>query len=427
MGDAKAPGMTPATKAGLFLFGFSGQLAWAVENQFFNTFLYDEIMPDPRPISWMVAITAVVSFLTTVFMGTLSDRTRSRRWGRRKLFLVGGYLAWGLVTALFPFAAVFKPAYLGVAMAILFDCVMTFFGATSNDAAFNAYITDITTVENRGRTLGALEALRWIALLITYGGAGFIVQAWGYSVFFYAIGGLVIVMGLVGGSFVREPPLPGPPKKGYWSQIGETFRWESLRSNKTLLLVLVGVALWNISFNVFFPYLLIYLQRFLKLETSLSSVLVAVSILVGGIAMGYPLGLAADRWGRKRMALVSVAGEFAGLLCFSLSRSFPALLASGILWITPIAAFSISTGAWCRDLFPEDARAQFQGYELLFRVTLTMIPGPLIGGWLASAYGIATVIDGQSGFIPPPLLFQVAAAGTLLAAIPIFAAKEKRA
>jgi hypothetical protein len=39
----------------LILLGFSGQLAWGVENQFFNTFVYDNILPDPRPISWMVA------------------------------------------------------------------------------------------------------------------------------------------------------------------------------------------------------------------------------------------------------------------------------------------------------------------------------------------------------------------------------------
>ncbi|MCX7030885.1 MAG: hypothetical protein NTU62_12320 [Spirochaetes bacterium] len=37
--------------AAVVLLAFSGQLAWAVENQFFNTFLYDKITPDPRPIS----------------------------------------------------------------------------------------------------------------------------------------------------------------------------------------------------------------------------------------------------------------------------------------------------------------------------------------------------------------------------------------
>ena len=73
----------------LLLLGLAGQLAWAVENQYFNTFMYDNITPDPRAVSWMVAITAVVSTVATILMGTLSDRTRTR-WGRRRPYLFTG-------------------------------------------------------------------------------------------------------------------------------------------------------------------------------------------------------------------------------------------------------------------------------------------------------------------------------------------------
>ncbi len=61
------------------------------------------------------------------------------------------------MTALFPSAAFFKPVGLAIGMAILFDCVMTFFGSTANDAALNAYITDVTTNENRGRVMGVVR------------------------------------------------------------------------------------------------------------------------------------------------------------------------------------------------------------------------------------------------------------------------------
>jgi Glycoside hydrolase family 127 C-terminal domain len=30
---------------------FTGQIAWAVENSWFNTFVYDTITPDPRPLA----------------------------------------------------------------------------------------------------------------------------------------------------------------------------------------------------------------------------------------------------------------------------------------------------------------------------------------------------------------------------------------
>jgi len=59
-------------------------------------------------------------------------------------------------------------------------------------------------------------------------------------------------------------------------------------------------------------------------------------------------------------------------------------------------------------------------------VLFTMVPGPLLGGWLASTYGIPTVLDGQAGFIPTPLIFQVAGVATLLALVPLSWAKERR-
>jgi Na+/melibiose symporter-like transporter len=73
----------------VILLGFSGQLAWAVENQFFNTFMYDRITPDPRPISWMVAASAITATVASILMGALSDRTRSR-WGVRRQYILLG-------------------------------------------------------------------------------------------------------------------------------------------------------------------------------------------------------------------------------------------------------------------------------------------------------------------------------------------------
>ncbi len=110
----------------LIMLGFAGQLAWAVENQFFNTFMYDKITPDPRPISWMVAASAVTATVTSILMGSLSDRTRGH-WGRHP-YILFGYLAWGIFTAAYPQASFLHPIALAVGLAILFDCVMTFLG-----------------------------------------------------------------------------------------------------------------------------------------------------------------------------------------------------------------------------------------------------------------------------------------------------------
>jgi MFS family permease len=411
--------------AAVILLAFAGQLAWGVENQFFNTYMYNKITHDPRPISWMVAASAVTATLTTLLMGTLSDRMRSR-WGRRKPFILFGYLAWGVMTALYPSAAFFKPVSLAISMAIVLDCVMTFFGSTANDAALNAYITDVTTDENRGRVMGVVEILTWVAILIVYGGAGLIIQFLGEYNFFYAIGGLVFILGLVGSLLVKEPPVTGKPAGSYWSQLAEGFRWKNLVANRDFFLVLMGISLWAIAQNIFFPYLIIYLQHYVKLDTMSSTITIAISILVGGIALAWPLGMLIDRWGRKPMAMIAIGAEMVGLILFSLSKSLVPLVITGILWLAPLTAWMIATGAWSKDLFPEDKRGQFAGFYLLFWVMLPMILGPLTGGWLGSSYGIKAVIDGQNALIPTPLLFQVAGVGTLLAAIPLWFVKEKR-
>ena len=116
----------------------TGQIAWAVENSWFNTFVFDTITPDPRPVAWMVAASAITATLTTLVMGTLSDRTRSR-WGRRRPYILVGYVLWGLATIIFPMVAYIKVASMAVIMVVLADCVMTFFGSTANDAAFSAW------------------------------------------------------------------------------------------------------------------------------------------------------------------------------------------------------------------------------------------------------------------------------------------------
>jgi MFS family permease len=418
--------LTPTSWVMLLLLSLAGQLAWAVENQYFNTFMYDNITPDPRAVSWMVAITAVVSTVATILMGTLSDRTRTR-WGKRRPYLFIGYIVWGILTAVFPLAARFQPVALGIFMAILFDSIMSFFAASASDGAFSAYVTDITTESNRGRLVGALEIMKWVAFLIVYGGAGFIIQAVGYYWFFYIIGGIAALIGLVCVPFLREEPQTDKAQGKYWQQIASTFQLSSLRQNSDFFKLMVSLTLFMVGINVFFPYLMIYLQHYVQLSITNSSILVAISILVGGIGLAYPIGLLVDRWGRRQVALLAVGLEALGLIFFSLSNSMVMLTLGGILWLAPFAAWTIATTTWARDLFPEEKRGQFAGYYVLFNVAFTMIPGPLLGGWLASTYGVATVLDGKPGFIPTPLLFQVAGGMVLLAVIPLLTIRKQKA
>ena len=151
------------------LFSLIGQVAWVVENMYFNVFIYKMFNASAADISAMVAASAVAATLTTVFMGALSDRI-----GKRKLFICAGYILWGIsifsfvflrldiINALFPAAV--SAASVGVSLVIILDCVMTFFGSTANDAAFNAWITDSTDETNRGSVEGINAMMPLVAI-----------------------------------------------------------------------------------------------------------------------------------------------------------------------------------------------------------------------------------------------------------------------
>ena len=234
------PLLTPATWIIMAALALTGQIAWAVENSWFNTFVYDMLTPDPRPVAWMVGASAVTATLTTLLMGTLSDRTRSR-WGRRRPFILIGYILWGLATILFPTTAYIKITSLAVVMVVIADCVMTFFGSTANDAAFNAWTADVATSQTRGRVEGVLNLCIFLAQIVAMVAAGILIDSVGYFTFFYALGAIVMVIGLVAGSLLKDLPVPlAPPARSFAAEFAELFSLETLRQNRPLFILLTN-------------------------------------------------------------------------------------------------------------------------------------------------------------------------------------------
>ena len=75
----------------MILFGLIGQVAWVVENMYLNVFIYKMLHASAADISVMVGASSVAAALTTILIGALSD------WvGKRKLFICGGYIVWGI-------------------------------------------------------------------------------------------------------------------------------------------------------------------------------------------------------------------------------------------------------------------------------------------------------------------------------------------
>ena len=397
----------------------TGQIAWAVENTWFNNFVYDTITPDPRPVAWMVAVSALVATLTTILMGTLSDRTRSRM-GRRKPYILFGYIFWGLMTIAFPMTAWVKNLSWAVVMVVLVDCVMTFFGSTANDAAFNAWTADITPNSQRGKVEGVLNLCLFIAQLTSIVAAGILIDNLGYFSFFYLLGGIVMVVGLTAGYAIKEVPLSESQalKLPFWQEIRATFDFKTILANKILFLILASALLLGIGFQVSFPYMIIYINHTIGVTKTQYSLIGGV-VIIGSALLAVPLGNLADRVNRKVMLAVSVVITSLGCFMFSLVESLPLLALAGLLWQAANMTAGIVANSWVKELLPVESRGRFLGVRMIFLVLLPMLIGPRIGSSLIQAFGSPTVLDGKPGFLPVALIFKVGALLGLLGLIPL--------
>ncbi|MFX0070646.1 MAG: MFS transporter [Candidatus Hermodarchaeota archaeon] len=400
------------------LFALAGEIAWAVENQYYNVFMYNEIAPVPLYISIMVALSTIVGTIATIIMGSYSDVK-----GKRKAIMLVGFILWAITTVLFPFAAYLRPILLAVAIAILFDCIMTFFGATAYNAGFNAYTTDITTLENRGKVMGIAQIMMLVSILIVYGAAGFLISWFGYLIFFYIVGILVAICGIVGGLIMEEPTNIQPLNISTYVHIKNTFKRENISGYRNFILVLFVIGCWNIGLYVYFPFLLIYLEHYIGLSIMEASVIIFIALLFS-IILSYPIGISTDKIGRKRLSVISVIFYAVALFFFAFATNIILLIVFGVFWLVCMTSLRIATWTWVKDLYPEEGRGQFSGYFNFFSGTLPMVTGPFIGAWICMEYGAYIEIGGTAGTVPPPLIFIVGGLIILLTLIPLYFAKE---
>lgn len=409
----------------LILVGLMGQFAWTIENMYLNVFLYNTISTDPGYIAAMVAWSAVAATVTTLLMGVASDRL-----GRRKPFICGGYLLWGVSTAAFGFITVENAAHLFPAasaaaaaaiLVILLDCVMTFFGSTANDAAFNAYVTDQIPDDRRGRVESVLAVLPLVSMLIIFGLFDGMTQAGRWKKFFLIFGGLVTLTGLIACFLLPEAPVT-KKKEPFWRQLAYGFRPSVIQSHGALYLSLGAMCIFSIAVQVFFPYLIIYMQHYLQMDNYaivLGVVLVAASVVsvLGGKWI--------DKWGACRFAFPAGVLMLLGLLAMYFARGMAFVMAAGSVMMSGYMLLTAALTAQIRTLTPPDKAGHFQGIRMIFGVMLPMIIGPAIGAAVIRGNAQTYVELGQVKTVPTPGIFLAAGAVLLLLIVPVTLLRRK--
>ena len=411
--------LSPRVWLTLVLVGLVGQFAWTIENMYFNVYLYNTISTDPGYISAMVGWSAAAATLTTLLMGALSDRV-----GKRKLFICGGYLLWGLSTAAFGLvtvenAATLFPAAAATAaaavMIVVLDCVMTFFGSTANDAAFNAWITDTVPNEARGKAESVLAILPLISMLVIFGLFDGMTQRGEWQKFFGIFGGLVVLTGLVSVFLIPEPKLE-PRKEPYLPTLVYGLR------PAALYLSFAAFCLFSVAVQVFFPYLIIYMQNYLHFD---GYALVLGIVLIFASVVSVLSGRVIDRLGELTCVLPAAGVMFAGLVGMFFARSMPAVIVTGCVMMSGYMLVTAILSGVIRDHTPAGKAGHFQGIRMIFGVLLPMILGPAIGAAVIRGSDSTYVDLGVVKTVPTPSIFLAAAVVLLLILPPVLALRKK--
>lgn len=410
---------------------------------YFNLFVFETISPNLDAVTLMVQLSGITATVTTLVAGTLSDKL-----GNRRRFISYGYLIWGVTVALFGLlstdniAAIFhmeEAAAITAALAlvIVLDCVMTVFGSTANDAAFNAWVTDNTREEYRGKVEGVLSILPLIAMLIVAGGFGILVSMIGYQALFFGLGAVIAACGAIGIFTVKDSP--ALERKGTLKDIIYGFKPCVVKSNPTLYLTLVITGVYGIACQIFMPYLIIYMKTYLSFTVLEYSVVFGLAIVLGA-AINLYLTRLADKNDKAKLLYIAAAvfalGLF-GMYVFHFESKILTLALfglAGFVMITGYIFVSALCGALTRDYTPEANAGKLQGVRMIFSVLLPMIFGPMIGNAINKAAAIplpdlssADVMTTQ--YIPAPEIFLAGAiAATLMfAVIPLLVkAKNKK-
>ena len=411
----------------LVLFSLIGQVAWVVENMYLNVFMYKMFNASAADISAMVGASAVAATLTTVFIGALSDKI-----GKRKIFMCGGYILWGisilaftllkveLIGSLLPMVA--SASALCITLVIVLDCLMTFFGSSANDAAFNAWLTDSTDNSNRGSAEGINAMMPLVAILAVFGGfMAFdtsLEASWTYI--FAIIGAVVTIVGIIGIFIIKEPPLE-KTSDGYFSTVIHGFLPSTIKSNVSLYLYLVAFIIFNISIQIFMPYLILYYEVSLKMSNYVF--IMAPAIILASVVTAI-WGKVYDQKGFSVSVFFSVLWLCIGYVILFFFKSTALVFIGSLLMMCGYLSGMAVFGAKIRDLTPVGKAGMFQGVRIFSQVLVPGIVGPFIGKTVLANADTVLNSDGTTSFIPNTNIFLSALVAALALTVMLLIIKK---
>ena len=414
----------------IWIVGITGQLCWSVENSWFNTFVYDKIGPYPWIITWMTAVSAITMTVCSLLCGCWSDRV-----GRRKPFMIWGYIIWGAFTILFGAAQFVSGTVLALGVfVIVADGLMSMMGAIGGDAGFGPWAIDISDRSNRGTVGAATTTQPVIATILCSLIGGWIIGAIDYFAFFLLMGVLVMLLGVFNFFLVQDAPdlRPNRDPKGFWHQFIQVFNFRLMWKNRMLIAVWLIFIVYLTGFHMYFTHIMNYFIYTRGYSEGMAGVIFAVGLIV---AIPTTL-LAAKQLNRFRFAetaSVTIGTNILGIVMLGLTswipESQPTLKLVCILVSVAFvgAGYMCTTQAlsvWAKNLYPDSQRGQLEGLRTFVCICVPMVVGPILANFIINTWGADVVINGNAGKAASQWLYFGAAIVSALAYIPIAYARK---
>jgi MFS family permease len=272
--------------------------------------------------------------------------------------------------------------------------------------AWLSFSADIVPMEGRGRYFGSRNFIMGIAGMITVLLAGALItrfrQPQGYQL------GIALAFGLGVLSTFSFSRLHDPAARQTAIPIQARLDPRSIISDlrkQPALGALIGTAvLWNFFLNIPGPFFSVYLVENLKANATMVGITSTASV-VASLLVQRRLGKLADRWGARRLQLVSGLLIPILPLAWSFTRAawhvIPINLVSGVLW----GAYGLASFNLLLELTPQEGRARYSAIYQVF-VTLALAAGAGIGGWMVTQWGYTAIfVTSAIGRLVAALLF----------------------
>lgn len=348
-------------------------------------FILAAYKPDGLTLGLVASTATIFGVLTSPFMGALSDSI-----GRRPVILA--CIALNMVSLLmFGWAGSLAFVFLSRAINGL---------GTSTTGTLQAYITDISTSENRARNLGISGAAFGLGAIAGPALGGGLVH-FGVSVPLFVSAGLAGYNLLTASLFLREtrPPQSRGPLE--IQQLNLFIPLSRLISAPVINRVALGFAAYNLAFAAFTSLLVLSLKDLFNWSPNQTSgIFVVIGLTLTSVQVALIGGLV-RRWGEYAINRSGMALTAASILLIPVAKGLPLFAASLIvvssLLLAVGAAFVLPTA---RSLVAGLVSPSEQGVTLGSLASLTGIAsaiGPIAAGWIYDQSSVGCFVF-EAGF-----------------------------